>query len=176
MFSRMKKNLIKPTKTVQLYSKNNVTITTDPCASLYWVLIKWNLTVWRKNQQKKNNSNEHIWMVLGSAYWWAGVGAHQTKKLGTTKLDNTVTVSVLLTCRLFCMSSIHEESFLSEEPDMPFRQWGSKVMHMTGSGWALARLSVDLWVTSHSNREPSSYPANRRGPGPESGWGREGGW
>ena len=52
---------------------------------------------------------------------------------------------------------------------MPLRRLVSKVRHMTGSGWALTWLSLDLWVTSHSNREPSSYPANRRGPGPESG-------
>lgn len=57
---------------------------------------------------------------------------------------------------------------------MPLRHSVSKVRHMTGSRWALAWLSLDLWVTSHSNREPSSYPATRRGPGPESGckWGR----
>lgn len=64
---------------------------------------------------------------------------------------------------------------------MPLRRPGSKVRHITGSGWALTRLSSDLWVTSHSNREPSSYPANRSGPRPESGCkrgeedGREGG-
>lgn len=77
-----------------------------------------------------------------------------------------------LTCMLFWLSRIQEESFVSAEPDMPLSRWGSKVRHMTGSGWALTRLSSDLWVTSHSNREPSSYPANRRGPGPESGWKR----
>lgn len=53
---------------------------------------------------------------------------------------------------------------------MPLRRLVSKVRHITGSGWALTRLSLDLWVTSHSNREPSSYPATRSGPDPESGW------
>lgn len=77
-----------------------------------------------------------------------------------------------LTCRLFCLSSVQEESLFSEEPDTPLRRPGSKVRHMTGSGWALTWLSLVLWVTSHSIREPSSYPATRRGPGPESGWER----
>lgn len=55
---------------------------------------------------------------------------------------------------------------------MPLSRSGSKVRHMTGSGWALAELTFDLWVTSHSNREPSSYPATRRGPEVESVWSR----
>lgn len=53
---------------------------------------------------------------------------------------------------------------------MPLSRSVSKVRHMTGSGWALAELTLDLWVTSHSNREPSSYPATRRGPEVESVW------
>lgn len=75
-----------------------------------------------------------------------------------------------LTCRLSCPSSIQEQSLFSDEPETPLRRLGSKVRHMTGSGWALTRLSTDLWVTSHSSREPSSYPASRSGPGPEPGW------
>lgn len=75
-----------------------------------------------------------------------------------------------LTCRLSCPSSIQEQSLFSDEPETPLRRLGSKVRHMTGSGWALTRLSTDLWVTSHSSREPSSYPASRSGPGPEAGW------
>lgn len=97
-------------------------------------------------------------------YMTNGCEGSLDKTVGSYKARTT-----LLTCRLLCLSSVQEESFLSEEPDMPLRRCVSKVRHMTGSGWALARLSVDLWVTSHSNREPSSYPANRSGPGPESG-------
>lgn len=82
---------------------------------------------------------------------------------------------VVLTCRLFCRSSVQQESVFSEEPDTPLRRSVSKARHMTGSGSALARLSLDLWVTSHSSREPSSYPASSSGPGPESGWGGGGG-
>lgn len=55
---------------------------------------------------------------------------------------------------------------------MPLSRWVSRVRHMTGSGWALAELTLDLWVTSHSNREPSSYPATSRGPEVESVWSR----
>lgn len=55
---------------------------------------------------------------------------------------------------------------------MPLKRSVSKVRHMTGSEWALAELTVDLWVTSHSNSDPSSYPANRRGPEVASVWSR----
>lgn len=79
---------------------------------------------------------------------------------------------LLLTCRFCCLSRVHEASFLSEEPEMPLRRSVSKVRHMTGSAWALAELTLDLCVTSHSNREPSSYPASRRGPEAASVWSR----
>lgn len=86
--------------------------------------------------------------------------------------DSTATpeTSLLLTCRFCCLSRAQEASFFSEEPEMPLKRSVSKVRHMTGSGWALAELTVDLWVTSHSNSDPSSYPANRRGPEVASVW------
>lgn len=79
---------------------------------------------------------------------------------------------LLLTWRFCCLSSVQVAIFFSEEPEMPLSRSVSKVRHITGSGWGLAELTLDLWVTSHSNREPSSYPATKRGPEVESVWSR----